>query len=83
MAAAKNSIQIYPNPVGDVCKMHFNKYYGGADFRILDISGKIVRTGYLNPGLEGSVDVSGLKPGSYIIVIGTADERLSGRFVKQ
>ncbi|MEO1253755.1 MAG: alpha-amylase family glycosyl hydrolase [Bacteroidota bacterium] len=69
-----NSI-IYPNPAKDYIKIQGSERYDS--FRILDLSGKVVRNGPSNL----QIDVSFLKPGVYNIELIKVSKRSSHRLL--
>ncbi len=65
-------IKIYPNPVRDVLNVSNST---SEDYKIFDMGGKLINSGKLE---RGSVNVSSLIKGAYIIQIG----EVSKRFIK-
>ena len=56
---------IYPNPVKDVLNIDLKTNQG--EVKIFDLSGKVIKTASVNK--SGSVDVSKLSKGLYIVEI--------------
>ncbi|KPH14287.1 reprolysin-like metallopeptidase [Chryseobacterium sp. ERMR1:04] len=65
-------IKLYPNPVRDVLNVSNTT---SEDYKIFDMGGKLINSGKLQ---RGSVNVSGLIKGAYMIQIG----EISKRFIK-
>ena len=72
-------LEAFPNPASDVIR--FEGMHGKGDFRLLDVSGKAIRT---LPGIhmQGSFygDISTLSPGLYVAEWTTAAGRATTRF---
>jgi hypothetical protein len=66
-------IKLYPNPVKDILNVSNT---GSEEYRIFDMAGKLINSGKLN---KGSVNVSNLTQGAYIIQIG---REVSKKFIK-
>jgi len=66
-------IKLYPNPVKDILNVSNTD---SEEYRIFDMGGKLIKSGKLN---KGSVNVSNLTQGAYIIQIG---REVSKRFIK-
>jgi len=66
-------IKLYPNPVKDILNVSNTD---SEEYRIFDMAGKLIKSGKLN---RGSVNVSTLTQGAYIIQIGG---EVSKRFIK-
>lgn len=69
-----NTVSIYPNPVSDIL---YVKNADGAQFKIVDLSGKIVKTGVYQNGIT----VSGLNKGNYIIQISGKNIQITDKFI--
>jgi len=72
-----NTILIYPNPFSDILNV---KDVYAKRIEITDLYGKIVRTEIHN--LQ-SIDLSSLKPGSYLISIFTDKNKWTRKIIKQ
>lgn len=64
-------IQVYPNPGGEVCFVDSPPEYEGLDWMLVDLSGQVWMTGYLNAGLM-ALDTQLLPGGRYFLVFGQA-----------
>lgn len=71
-ALTATDIKVYPNPAKDVLNISNTT---SEDYKIFDMSGKLISSGKLE---RGSVNVSGLIKGAYVIQIG----EISKRFIK-
>lgn len=65
-------IKLYPNPAKDILNVSNTT---SEDYKIFDMGGKLINSGKLK---GGSVDVSGLVKGAYVIQVG----EVSKRFIK-
>ena len=76
-----NRLELYPNPATDQLLLRSGKSLTGTEFRIQDSLGRLVASG---SGASGSVDVSALKPGVYLLVLtsGSGEAPITRRFVK-
>lgn len=80
-SAAAPTLQLYPNPVTDQLTLTEGANLTDGQVRIIGIDGWQVFAGAYN---GRSIDVSGLKPGLYTLILHTKDARkLIGRFSKQ
>jgi hypothetical protein len=70
---------IMPNPVQDALSLRGVSGIARADFRITDLSGRIVKAGVL----ESITDVSALPPGIYLLTIRQPERSTTLRFVKR
>ena len=74
-----HQVAIYPNPVSD--QLHLSIPLNATfEATVYDLVGKIISRGTVQ---QGTIDVKGLAPGSYILQVKTADEVLYARFIKQ
>ena len=81
-------VQMYPNPVQELLKIRFNKSTEGKSWTIqlTDMIGQIVEERTfknVQSMSDYSLNVSGLAPGNYIIVLRSDDQTLQARIVKQ
>ncbi len=75
-------VRIAPNPVHDLLVVH-GLTQAAHPMMILDATGRAVPTGTYRRTGHTEWDVSGLEPGSYLIVFAQQGLRTSGRFVKE
>ena len=83
---AKQSFSIYPNPAEETVTVALNpKWTGEFNYRIYDISGRLVKSGNPNQFGEGlmSFNVSDLLSGTYLIEIENDGVTSTERFVKK
>ncbi len=80
-ANVKNEqISIYPNPVKDILSIDLKAQKGNV--KIFDLSGKVVKTTEVNK--SGSVDVSKLSKGVYIVEITTnGNSKVTKKIIKE
>jgi len=76
---AGTTMQIYPNPVSE--QLNINGITANAEFRILDLSGKILHSGKLTN--RQSIAVSALPKGLYIIELRSTSGVHHQQFLKQ
>jgi arylsulfate sulfotransferase len=79
----QNSIQLYPNPVGNLLTVQLNNQIAGkAVIQIVDVTGKIVRSQEINGSVQIiNIDVADLANGLYTLSINGADNLTSKHFV--
>lgn len=80
---SKQQVQLYPNPVQDNVFFSFENHASGAEVRILDMKGKLVKTALFSKGDEVALDISELPANLYFYTIKTNTETFSGKFAKQ
>lgn len=68
-----------PNPVRNVLNVHLVDFDPAYTYRILDVSGKLIRSGALNQAL----DVSQLQSGMYFLEVHDGEESVVERFIKE
>lgn len=79
---AGNSINIYPNPAGDILYIVVKKYLEG-NYCLYDALGRKVLSGTFS-GNRSSLSLTELNPGLYTLVINTgADKIYSGEIIKK
>lgn len=59
--------KVYPNPATDYFVMEFKKRVPSYEYSLYDMTGKIILTDCFENRLYGEVNVSGLKPGIYLV----------------
>jgi len=80
MAAPMNKTLIYPGPVTDFVYLKSDSLKRNTSYKISDLSGRVVLSGNLSKLNDvGSIDVSSLVPGIYVMLLG--NERI--RFIKE
>jgi len=74
-------IEITPNPVKDHINLSGYKLDHNDSLEILDMNGRKI----INQSIDNTnrIDVEGLNPGSYILIIRTRDIAYSGKFIKK
>jgi hypothetical protein len=74
------SLQLYPNPAGNIINLNSSYDLTGADVKFIDAIGVEVYKGEV----VDHVDVSNLKAGIYTVIVNTVDgHKLTSRFAKQ
>jgi hypothetical protein len=74
----EEDVEIYPNPVkGNILNV-FVPNVDQFEFRIMDLLGKIIKNGKSS----GSIDVSNIEAGVYIIEVNDGNELITQKFVK-
>lgn len=81
--SAESGFSVYPNPArSEITAMLPGEGTGYGEISIYSQSGSLVqRTGYRS--LTETIDISGLRPGSYYLVVTVAGESFSTTFVKK
>jgi len=79
--SAKNLV-VFPNPVRSHLSFRSTASRHPLNYRVSDVSGKIVREGHLSGPVE-TIDVSSLDPGPYQLLVLTAEGPTSVRFLKE
>jgi len=83
----QNGIRVYPTLVSDAVSLQIsNDINGDCNISIYDFSGKIHRSLSLRKATfttSENIDLSDLKPGSYVLVVQQGDSRSTTRIVKQ
>ncbi|WP_310394666.1 carbohydrate-binding protein [Hymenobacter sp.] len=77
---APDKLALYPNPVATRLSLTVAPEFGGGQVRILNFNGLEVWHGTYN---GAAVDVAGLKPGLYTLVVSNAGRKLVSRFSKE
>ncbi|WP_375417154.1 glycosyl hydrolase [uncultured Hymenobacter sp.] len=77
--AAGEALEVYPNPVTDRLQLRSLLSLAGSRYQILNALGQSVASGAAS---AGSLDVSGLQPGMYTLLLTAEGQRVSRRFVK-
>lgn len=75
--AQKPTITVYPNPVEGI--LHLGKNYSNVTYRISDMAGRDV----MNGQSFGTIDVSTLGTGVYVVTVLADDDILQSRFLKR
>ena len=78
---ARNTLQVFPNPTTSSISLEVDPTLIGADFYIIDISGRKVHSGVISSTLQ-PVDVAGFAPGTYFIQLEKYGN-LAVKFIKQ
>ena len=73
-------MEITPNPAKNYITLDSNKFGNNDSLEIIDMRGRKIMN--LNIGDNGKVDVKGLNPGSYILIIKTKERTYYGKFIK-
>ncbi len=72
------SFELYPNPANDMIRINPTGKFAKAEYKITNTMGTLVQSGILST----EINISGLKPGLYIITIITEKEITSNKFIK-
>lgn len=74
---------VYPNPTSDVVRLELKEALVDGDWRITDLTGKIVRTGvWPNGQFAHDLDFSNLVAGTYTVELVSGTNRLTARIIK-
>jgi len=80
LIAKTTSVQIFPNPVGEVLNYQFADTPEVERVQLFDVNGKLVRE---TTAVTGQLSMTDLPKGVYLFVLETAGERVQQRIVKQ
>lgn len=78
----EHGIFLYPNPAQNFITLHYTASVKNEAFYIIDISGKLMMSGKVEPPLH-SIDISGLPAGQYFINLAHEGQKISKAFIKQ
>lgn len=71
------ALRLYPNPAHSVLRISGDPAeLGNARYRIFNLTGKMLKTGFLDRSRETSLDISSFQGGAYIMEIYNADKNL-------
>jgi|GEM_PF-2237031 len=73
-------ITIYPNPASQYFKAAFSKPVSNGHYQFTSMIGVVLKSGKLN-GIEHHQEVTGLSPGTYLLMLNIAEKRYSYRVV--
>ncbi|SMO76040.1 Por secretion system C-terminal sorting domain-containing protein [Chryseobacterium rhizoplanae] len=73
----KGELSIYPNPATDII---YVKNSNGKDFKIIDVSGRIVSSGNL---VNEQINIQPLVPGNYILQLSSKEDIQNLKFIKK
>jgi surface protein len=73
----KGELSIYPNPATDII---YVKNSNAKDFKIIDMSGRIVSSGDL---VNEQINIQDLIPGNYMIQLIMKEKTISSKFIKK
>jgi len=80
LVAKTTSVQIFPNPVGEVLNYQFADTPEVERVQLFDANGKLVRE---TTAVTGQLSMTDLPQGVYLFVLETAGERVQQRILKQ
>lgn len=80
----ESSVQLYPNPTGDVLKVAYPTLQETGSLIVCDITGRVMQNTPLSAGSsQTELRVHALTPGVYMLEVKTSSARLQKRFLKQ
>ncbi|MBE9484734.1 MAG: T9SS type A sorting domain-containing protein, partial [Bacteroidetes bacterium] len=78
-----HKFKIYPNPASEVIYIETEELRGGkAEYRIINTMGIVVASGSIMTETKNEINISGMKPGFYIITVITENGIISNKFIK-
>jgi len=78
-----HNFKIYPNPASEVIYVETEELIGGkAEYRIINTMGIVIASGSIMTETKNEINISGLKPGFYIITVITENRIASNKFIK-
>ncbi|MFO7614702.1 MAG: T9SS type A sorting domain-containing protein [Bacteroidales bacterium] len=76
-------LTIRRNPTRDMLEFNFSPVDVMADYRVIDLQGRLLLHGKLNPGQDHyQVSLSRISKGSYLLIIGNKNSMVSEKFIK-
>jgi hypothetical protein len=80
----EDGFAIYPNPTRSSLVVELPKEMKGADYRVLDVTGRVIAEGKGSSNLSIlGLDLAGIQPGMYIFEAFDSRRVLHKRFIKQ
>ncbi len=80
----ESSVQLYPNPTGDVLKVSYPALREKGSLTVYDITGRVMQNTPLSAGSsQTELRVRAFIPGTYILEVKTSSVRVQKRFLKQ
>jgi endonuclease I len=79
-SVAQLDVSVYPNPAKDKLTVRIDA--NSADYRILDMSGKILKQGAIQ-SQELNVNLTNFQQGLYILLINNGEQVITKKFIKQ
>ncbi len=76
-------ILLYPNPSAEYVTIKYERIYKTAQYSIIDIMGKVVKSGKLKPGSSHRLGIKQLTNGLYFINITDGEYVFNVKFIKQ
>jgi hypothetical protein len=76
----RTALMIGPNPASDILSVFGAAAYGNTMATIVDLTGREVLITTLN---DGRLDVSGIGPGQYLLLVGPQGAKGKVRFIKE
>lgn len=76
-------VSTFPNPVNDVFTIQLDRRHSGADLRLLDLHGGIVRAERMPPGDRWDMHLAGVASGVYLLEVRTVGQVQRTLLVKE
>lgn len=73
---------VYPNPAHNLLHIRGGEVEEPLEYRITDLSGKLISQGHFEPNAERVIEISDLEAGAYLMEISTSDFQEAHRFLK-
>jgi uncharacterized protein YjdB len=78
-----DEFRLYPNPAGSQLFIDFSGFSGKTDVMVFDVLGRSVICQLMEQKQSSAIDVSGLKPGFYVVWIRDGEKIRKASFIKQ
>jgi photosystem II stability/assembly factor-like uncharacterized protein len=76
------SIKVYPVPTNDLLHIEIQSFQQAVSFRMLDLTGRIVKSGQLNQG-DNIIPINDLSSGVFFIEVDEAGKRFTQKIIMQ
>jgi len=81
VAEYENNFSIYPNPANSAINIEFQQYFNSIDIRILDVSGRVIKTSEYNNMMLVTMPVNDLKQGIYLMQVITEQGNFTSKIL--
>ena len=80
---SEGRLKIYPNPASEFVIVDIQGIDTHCEYAIYDLFGRIVATGNLSSQNQNTLNINGLSPGLYVLMIKSDNNIYSGKIIKQ
>ena len=75
-------LSVYPNPAGNYLEIQGGSLHSQAEYRIIDIHGRIILQDGIKDFSSPRIELQGLIPGIYFLQIDDGHKQYNAKFVK-